>query len=85
MADRDPQAIDASRIVQVGRAPNEVIADLWRQVLEDEGIVVLLKPAGAGPSLGSNALSEHLLFVREDQAESARDIIASLESGTDDS
>ena len=80
----DERAIDGTRIVLTGRAPNEVVADLWRQVLEDEGIVVLLKPIGAGSSFGTSALSEHLVYVREDQLELAREIIADLESDADD-
>jgi hypothetical protein len=73
-----------SRVVEVGAAPNEVVAAMWRQILEDEGIIVALKPGGAGFALGSSALMEHFVLVREDQAERARAIIAELESETSD-
>jgi hypothetical protein len=76
---------DGRRVVQIAVAPNEITADIWRQVLEDEGIVVALKPGGAGFSFGSSALMEHYVLVREDQAERARSIIAELESSDEDS
>lgn len=79
----DEQALDEAGIIEVGRAPNEVIADLWRQVLEDEGIVPLMRPVGAGPSFGSTAFSEYQVLVREDQAPRARAIIAELEEESD--
>jgi hypothetical protein len=76
--------LDGQRVVQIAIAPNEITADIWRQVLEDEGIVVALKPGGAGFSFGSSALMEHYVLVREDQAERARSIIAELESSDED-
>ena len=72
--------IDSGRVVEVAVAPNEITADIWRQVLEDEGIIVALKPGGAGFAFGSSALMEHFILVREDQAELARSIIAELEA-----
>jgi hypothetical protein len=74
----------SGRVVEVAVAPNEITADMWRQVLEDEGIVVALKPGGAGFSFGSSALMEHFVLVREDQAERARSIIAELESSDEE-
>lgn len=71
---------DDVRVVVAGVAPNEIVADLWQQVLADEGIVAALRPGGAGHSFASNALNEHFILVREDQAERARAIIAELES-----
>jgi hypothetical protein len=74
----------SGNVVEVAVAPNEITADMWRQVLEDEGIIVALKPGGAGFSFGSSALMEHYVLVREDQAERARAIIAELESSDDE-
>ncbi len=79
MSHSESDEIDESRVVPVGTAANEIVADLWRQVLEDEGIIVALKPTGAGPSFGTNALNPHVVLVRDDQAERARAIIAELE------
>lgn len=76
--------IEGHRVVQIAVAPNEITADMWRQVLEEEGIIVALKPGGAGFAFGSSALMEHYVLVRDDQAERARAIIAELESSDDD-
>ena len=75
----------SGNVVEIAVAPNEITADIWRQVLEDEGIIVALKPGGAGFAFGSSALMEHFVLVREDQAERARAIIAELESSDDES
>jgi len=70
------ESIEESRAVQIATAPNEAIAAMWKDVLQDEGIVVMLKPGGAGYALGYAALSEHFVYVRDDQAEQAREILA---------
>lgn len=80
----DETALDSGRVIEVAVAPNEITADMWRQVLEDEGIIVALKPGGVGFGFGSSALMEHYVLVREDQAERARSIIAELESDDED-
>ncbi len=80
----DEAASDSGRVVEIAVAPNEITADMWRQVLEDEGIIVALKPGGAGFAFGSSALMEHIVLVREDQAERARSIIAELESSDEE-
>lgn len=76
-------ANDGSRVIAVAVAPNEIVAQLWQQVLEDEGIIVALQPGGIGHSYSSNALNEHYILVRDDQAERARAILAELESDDD--
>lgn len=68
----------SDKIVQVGVAPNEAIALLWKQVLEDEGIVVMLLPGGIGQGYFSNALNEHYIHVHESNAESALEILDEL-------
>jgi hypothetical protein len=80
----DEPVVGRGRIVEIAVAPNEITAEMWRQVLEDEGIIVALKPGGAGFSFGSSALMEHFVLAREDQAERARSIIAELEASDDD-
>jgi hypothetical protein len=82
MSNEEPS--NSGRVVEVAVAPNEITADLWRQVLEDEGIIVALKPGGAGFAFGSSALMEHSVLVREDQADLARSIIAGLEMSDDE-
>jgi hypothetical protein len=68
----------SDRIVQVGVAPNEAIAMWWKQILEDEGIVVMLRPGGIGQGYFANALNEHYILAREDQAEEAIEILNDL-------
>lgn len=69
---------NSDKIVQVGVAPNEAIAMLWKQILEDEGIVVLLRPGGIGQGYFSNALNEHYLHVHEIDYEDALEILNDL-------
>lgn len=58
-------------------APNEPMARLWEQVLQEAGIPVLVRPGGPGAGAwGSVATFEHGLFVREGDLERAREIIA---------
>lgn len=75
---------DDSTTVHVATAPNEVVADLWRQALADEGVIAVIRPGGAGHAWASTALLEHLIFVRDDQAELAREVIRDLEAGDGD-
>ena len=69
---------ERGRIVQVGVAPNEAIAMWWKQILEEEGIVVMLRPGGIGQGYFANALNEHYIMAREDQAEEAIEILNDL-------
>lgn len=68
----------SDKVVQVGVAPNEAIGLLWKQVLEDEGIVVMLRPGGIGQGYFSNALNEHYIMVHESNAETALEILDEL-------
>lgn len=72
------------RVVQVAVAPNETIAMMWREVLQDEGIIAVVKGGGAGYSFGHNLLNEQFILVREDQAEAAREILAEFESESEE-
>lgn len=77
---RDPE----ERIVHIATAPNETIAMMWRDVLQDEGIIVMIKSGGAGYGFGHNLLNEQYLLVREDQAEAARQILDEFEEEDED-
>jgi hypothetical protein len=67
-------------VISIAIAPNEMVAQMWQQVLRDEGIIAALKPGGIGQAYASNALNEHYVLVRQDQAERARAIIDDFES-----
>jgi hypothetical protein len=66
---------DDSRIVQVGVAPNEAIGLWWKEILEGEGVKVVLRPGGIGYGYFSNALNEHYLLVLEEQSALALEIL----------
>ena len=58
-------------------APNEPMARFWEDVLVDAGIPVLVRPCGPGAGgWGSVATFAHDLFVRNDDLDRAREIIA---------
>lgn len=69
--------------VHIATAPNETVAEMWRQALRDEGIIALIRSGGAGYSFGHNLLNEQYVFVRKDQEDLAREIIDDLESFDD--
>lgn len=58
-------------------APNEPMARFWEDMLVDAGIPVLVKPGGPGAGgWGSVATFEHDLYVRREDLERAREIVA---------
>lgn len=75
--------LDESRAVTVAIAPNEIVARMWQEVLQDEGIVAALKPAGPGQSFATTALIEHYVLVLSEHAQRARAIIDELETEDD--
>ena len=69
------------RLVHVATAPNETISVMWRDVLNDEGIMSMVKSGDTGYALGHNLLNEQYILVREDQAEAARGILDDFREG----
>lgn len=68
-------------IVYLATAPNEPVAQLWLQVLEDEGIRAMAKPAGPGyGAWGSVATFEHELFVLRSDRDRAAAVVAELQA-----
>ena len=66
-------------------APNEPLARLWEQVLQEAGIPSLVRPGGPGAGAwGSVATFEHDIFVRESDLERAREIVAAEDAGESD-
>lgn len=67
-------------VVYLATAPNEPLARLWAEILDDAGIKVMLKPIGPGfGAWGSNATFEHELFVLKSQLPAAEAVIAEIE------
>ena len=66
--------------MRVAIAPNEPLAGLWRSVLEEAGIVSLVRPLGPGfGAWGSVATFEHEVLVPELDLDDAAALIAGLE------
>ena len=55
-------------------APNHMIAEMLKELLENEGILAMLRPIGA-PHLGASGSVE--MLVSDSEVEEAHEIIAS--------
>ena len=62
-------------LVQIAVAPNEALANIWRELLQAEGVPVLLRIGGPGLAYFAPALCEHHLHVRAAQAARARQLL----------
>ena len=70
------------KIVRVMTARNEPLARLTQQVLEGEGIHVLLKPIGPGYGGWGNANNlMHDVYVLEGDEARAREVLETIQSG----
>lgn len=68
-------------IVYLASAPNEPLARMWADVLEEAGIRAVLKPVGPGIGAWGSAFSlEHELFVLRSRRAEAAAIVAALET-----
>jgi len=68
-----------SDLVQIYATGDQMTAELTRARLEDEGIDVLVKNSMGGSS--AYPVGPSYLFVPSEQEESARRVIAAIESG----
>lgn len=67
-------------IVRLATAPNEPLARMWVELLEEAGIRAMLKPLGPGfGAWGSAATFEHELYVLRSQLEAARELMEEVE------
>ena len=72
------------KVVRVTTARNEPLARLTQQVLEGEGIHVLLKPIGPGYGGWGNATNlMHDVYVLEGDAARARELLETVQNGGD--
>jgi hypothetical protein len=66
-------------LVQIYATGDQMMAELTRARLEDEGIDVLVKNSMGGST--AYPVGPSYLFVPDDQADAARQVIAAIESG----
>ncbi len=65
-------------LVHIATAPNEIEAQLWKGILEDNGIYCMVKVAeGLNLYLSPLAL-EHKVYVLESDANEAKEILESI-------
>lgn len=63
----------------VAVAPSEAIAEMWQEMLRDEGIRSMVKGTGAWPAFHIGAGVEHVIYVLASDADRAREILGSDE------
>lgn len=69
-------ADNATDIVYLATAPSEVEGLMWANAIRAAGISVLLRPGGPGAGAwASSATFEHVLSVREQDFNAAREIL----------
>jgi len=66
------------RLVHVATAPNEIEAQLWKGILEENGIRCMVKVAEGLNIYVSPLALEHRIYVLESDADEAREILGSL-------
>ena len=62
-------------VVKLAVAPNEGVAQVWRSVLESEGLPCYLKCAGVGPADYTTSVCPHALYVFASHAKQARRLL----------
>ena len=62
-------------LVQVATAPNEIEAQLWKNILEDNGIQSMIKVAESLNLYLSPLALKHRLYVLEEDEQKAREIL----------
>ncbi len=73
-------------LVRVAVAPNEPLARMWAETLENDGISCMIKPV-TGPgtaSVWAAGIIEHEIWVRKSQAEQAVSLLTALEESDDE-
>ncbi len=66
-------------IVYLATVPNEPLARMWAEVLEDAGIRTMVKSLGGGiGAWGSAATLEHELYVLRSRLPEARQVLEAL-------
>lgn len=74
-----------SPLVFLANAPNEVVANLWKGVLEENGIQSMLKSVNLATSLYvSMSMLQYEIYVLAEDEEKAREILTPFFEGEND-
>jgi len=68
------------KLVHATTAPNQLTAEMWRDLLISEGIPAMLEPRDAVSFLGVSYIPCRIL-VPEDRLEEAREILREMQEG----
>ncbi len=71
------------QMVRVASAPNAAIAEMWKELLGNEGIPALIRMSGPLTAYVTFASAHELLTLASDAAE-ARDILAAFNENAND-
>jgi len=73
----------ARQLTKIASAPNAVIAEMWKELLDNEGIPALLRMSGPLTAYVTFA-SGYDLLVLSANAEEARELLAAFNENVDD-
>lgn len=75
---------DDDPIVYLATVGNQPLAQMWAELLADEGVRAMLKPLGPGMGAwASTATFEHELYVLQSQLDQAKAIVRQLEADSE--
>ena len=69
--------------VSVATAPDQLVAEMWRELLVEEGVAAVVRPGDVTTFLGVSAYPCRLL-VPEDELERAREVMRDSGLGSED-
>ncbi len=64
----------SAKFVHLTTAPDQITAEIWLSILQNEGIAAMILPSDSISFLGVSAFGCRMQ-VREDQLEQARDVL----------
>ncbi len=79
MSERD----QGSKLTRIASAPNAVIAEMWKELLDNEGIPALIRMSGPLTAYVTFA-SAYDVLVLAANAEEARELLAAFNDNEDD-
>ncbi len=76
LPDSSRRKISNEPIVHIATAPNEIVANIWSGILEENGIRCMLKGMGLQASMYASPLAvPYEIYVLESEADNAKEIL----------